>query len=78
MPITFLGCVYYPWAALARITWLQIAVLINPIVYMSEGLRAALTPSPHMNEALILIMLCVFLVLLTWLGMRGFLRRVLG
>ena len=25
--------------------WLQRAVLINPIVYMSEGLRAALTPS---------------------------------
>jgi hypothetical protein len=44
MPITFLGCVYYPWAALTHIKWLQIGVLINPIVYMSEGLRAALTP----------------------------------
>ena len=37
MPITFLGCVYYPWAALYPIRWLQIGVLINPIVYMSEG-----------------------------------------
>ena len=45
MPITFLGCVYYPWAALTHIRWLQIGVLVNPIVYMSEGLRAALTPS---------------------------------
>ena len=45
IPITFLGCVYYPWAALTHIRWLQYGVLINPIVYMSEGLRAALTPS---------------------------------
>ena len=79
MPITFLGCVYYPWAALGSIKWLQIGVLFNPIVYMSEGLRASLTPSlGHMNEALILVMLCFFLVLLTWLGLRGFRRRVVG
>ena len=47
MPITFLGCVYYPWAAPKAIPWLQHGVLINPIVYMSEGLRAALTPALH-------------------------------
>lgn len=79
MPITFLGCVYYPWAALDRIKWLQMGVLVNPIVYMSEGLRSALTPAlPHMHPALILGMLLVFLCLLTWLGIRGFLRRVIG
>jgi len=79
IPITFLGCVYYPWAALTHLRWLQIGVLINPIVYMSEGLRAAVTPSlPHMNSFLILAMLIVSLCLLTWLGIRGFLRRVIG
>jgi ABC-2 type transport system permease protein len=79
MPITFLGCVYYPWAALSHLRWLQIGVLINPIVYMSEGLRCALTPAlPHMPPLLILTMLVFFLVLLTWLGIRGFLRRVIG
>ncbi len=79
IPITFLGCVYYPWAALTHIRWLQIGVLINPIVYMSEGLRAALTPAlPHMNPILILSMLAASLCLLTWLGIRGFLRRVIG
>lgn len=79
IPITFLGCVYYPWAALTHIRWLQFGVLVNPIVYMSEGLRAALTPSlPHMNPILIVVMLTAFLVLLTWLGIRGFLRRVIG
>ena len=79
MPITFLGCVYYPWRALSAIKWLQMGVLVNPIVYMSEGLRAALTPTlPHMYPALILLMLTFFLVLLTWIGTRGFLRRVIG
>lgn len=79
MPITFLGCVYYPWAALIHLRWLQIGVLVNPIVYMSEGLRSALTPAlPHMPNVLVLVMLTFFLALLTWLGIKGFLRRVIG
>ena len=79
VPITFLGCVYYPWDALQSIKWLQIGVLVNPIEYMSEGLRAALTPTTgHMPEAMILAMLVFFLALLTWLGMRGFASRVLS
>lgn len=79
VPITFLGCVYYPWAQLGPIHWLQIGVLFNPIVYMSEGLRAALTPQmAHMREAYILGMLVLFLGLLTWVGVRGFLRRVIS
>jgi ABC-2 type transport system permease protein len=79
IPITFLGCVYYPWAALTHIRWLQVGVLVNPIVYMSEGLRASLTPAlPHMNPVVILCMLLASFCLLTWLGVRGFLRRVIG
>ena len=79
MPITFLGCVYYPWAALGSIKWLQIGVLINPIVYITEGLRAALTPTiGHMPDATILAMLFFFFVLLTLLGLKGFSNRVLS
>jgi ABC-2 type transport system permease protein len=78
MPITFLGCVYYAWKGLDRMPWLQHGVLVNPIVYMSEGLRASLTDSPHMHIASILAMLVFFLVALSWLGMRGFLKRVVG
>lgn len=79
VPITFLGCVYYPWAALNGIRWLQIGVLVNPIVYISEGLRAALTPTlGHMPETMILFMLVFFLVLLGGLGLRGFRRRVIS
>src|SRR6185312_12476045 len=71
MPITFLGCVYYPWAMLDKMPVLQHAVLINPIVYMSEGLRAALTPGmQHMSSSQVLMMLMFFLLLLTILGVR--------
>jgi ABC-2 type transport system permease protein len=49
VPITMLGCVYYPWAALGRIQWLQWLVLLNPLVYVSEGLRAVMVPGvPHL------------------------------
>jgi ABC-2 type transport system permease protein len=79
IPITFLGCVYYPWAALKAIRWLQILVLLNPIVYMSEGLRSALTPTvPHMPGALIVVALLIALALLWTLGIRGFLCRVIS
>lgn len=79
VPITFLGCVYYPWAALGHLRWLQYGVLVNPIVYISEGLRAALTPTmEHMPNVGILAALVFFLALLMWLGMRGFRRRVVS
>jgi len=79
MPITFLGCVYYPWSQLKPLPWLQYGVLINPIVYMSEGLRAALTPHvQHMDPRIILLMLAFFCIVLTLTGIRGFLRRVIS
>lgn len=79
VPVTFLGCVYYPWARLDKVPWLQILVLANPLVYMSEGLRTALTPAlPHMPVWASLLALTVSLVLLTSIGMKGFLARILS
>lgn len=78
IPITFLGATYYPWANLSPIPWLKWLVLINPLVYMSEGFRAALAPQvPHMSVAAILGALIVFTLLLSWLGIQGFTKRVL-
>jgi ABC-2 type transport system permease protein len=79
VPITFLGCVYYPWGALSNMRWLQIVVLANPIVYMSEGLRAALTPGiPHMPSLVILAALLVSLAILGGFGLKGFLGKVIS
>ena len=76
LPLTFLGCIYYPWRALEAVRWLQVAVLINPLVYMCEGFRAALTSGvPHMSLWAVYGGLAVFAVVLTWLGLDGFSKR---
>jgi ABC-2 type transport system permease protein len=78
IPLTFLGCIYFPWAQLESIRWLQILVLVNPLVYMSEGFRAALTPVPHMHLYAVYPVLIGFTTLFVWVGLRSFKRRVLS
>ncbi|WP_426574404.1 ABC transporter permease [Aquihabitans sp. McL0605] len=78
VPLTFLGCIYFPWKSLEAIRWLQIAVLANPLVYMSEGLRAALTPVPHMSLLAIFPVLLAFTAFFLWRGIEGFKHRVLA
>jgi ABC-2 type transport system permease protein len=77
IPVTFLGCVYYPWQLLEPLPVLRYAVLVNPVVYISEGLRGALTPDvPHMHPAVFLAAMALLLVLLGVVALRLFLRRV--
>ncbi len=45
-PMISFGCAYYPWSALGAFPILQKLVLINPLVYASEGLRATLRIFP--------------------------------
>jgi ABC-2 type transport system permease protein len=79
LPLTMLGCVYYPWATLEPIRWLQLLVLVNPLVYMSESLRMVMTPQlPHMASAAILVALVAGTIALAVLGIRLFTRRVLA
>jgi ABC-2 type transport system permease protein len=48
-PMISFGCAYYPWSALQNFPILQKVVLVNPLVYASEGLRGALAPQfPHL------------------------------
>jgi ABC-2 type transport system permease protein len=79
IPLTFLGATYYPWGLLEPIKWLQIVVLVNPLVYMSEAMRASLTPqlAPHMQTWLIYVALIGFNIVLGYIGVRGFRKRVL-
>jgi ABC-type multidrug transport system ATPase subunit len=57
----------------------QIAVLVNPMVYMSEGLRAVLTPVlPHMPMWAVLLALVGGTVVFGYLGIRTFTNRVLN
>lgn len=76
-PATFLGCVFYPWSALEPIRWLQVLSLINPLVYVNEGLRAALTPQvPHLPAWAYLTAITVGTALIVWYSLRAFVRRV--
>jgi ABC-2 type transport system permease protein len=79
LPLTLLGCVYYPWAALHALRWLQIAVLANPVVYMSEGLRASLAPQfGHISLWAVYGLLIAGLVVMTLTALHFFRRRVIS
>jgi ABC-2 type transport system permease protein len=72
-PMIFFGCTYYPWSALAKFPILKWVVLINPLVYASEGFRSALVPDrQHMPTWAILAALLAFNTLLLVLGLRLF------
>jgi ABC-2 type transport system permease protein len=83
IPLTFLGCVYYSWVALTPIkvggfSWLKTLVLVNPLVYMSEGFRAALTNANHMSLLAVYGVLLGFAALFLYFGINGFKKRVLS
>ncbi len=78
LPLTMLGCIYFPWQSLETVRWLQYLVLLNPLVYMCEGFRAALTEGPHMSLWAIYPAMAGFTVVFLWSGLSGFRRRVLS
>jgi len=75
--ITLLGCTSYSWQALEPIR-LRVFTLINPLVYLSEGFRSALTPVPHMSLLAVYPLVIGFVVLSAANGIRGFTRRVIA
>ena len=72
-PMIFFGCTYYPWTALSAFPVLQRIVLINPLVYASEGIRGTLVPQfPHLSLIAVLVALIAFDVLLLVVGLNRF------
>jgi ABC-2 type transport system permease protein len=77
-PLLFTGCSQYPWPSLSRLPWFQDITLLNPLTYMSEGVRASMVPQvPHMRPWIAAIMLMVATAILTFTAVRGFLRRAI-
>lgn len=88
-PLIFFGCAQYSWVQLGvpglRIggpqgfPWLQYLVLINPLVYASEALRAVITPAaPHMPWWGIVTGGVTALAVFATLGIRRFKARALA
>lgn len=83
LPITFLGGTYYQWTALSPVQvggfhWLQILVLVNPLIYVTEGLRAGFTTADHMHLYVVYPVMLGFCAAFVFEGLRGFRKRVLS
>jgi len=83
LPMTFLGGTYYAWTTLRPVQvggfpWLQTLACINPLIYITEGFRAALTTEHHMHLYVIYPVLIGASATLFYLGINGFKRRVLS
>jgi ABC-2 type transport system permease protein len=83
LPITFLGGTYYEWTRLAPVKfggfhWLQTIVLVNPLIYVNEGMRAAFTNAAHMQLYVVYPVLIGFCAVFLAIGLRNFRGRVLS
>ncbi len=78
-PMIFFGCAYYPWKALAAVPVVQVLVLVNPLVYVSEGMRGVLTPGlPHMSLPVVAGALVLISGIFMALGLRTFDKRAVS
>lgn len=78
-PMIFFGCAYYPWQGLSAVPVMKYLVLVNPLVYVSEGMRGAITPSlPHMPLPMVAAGLIIITGLFWRMGIRTFNRRAVG
>ncbi|HEX2024303.1 MAG TPA: ABC transporter permease [Acidimicrobiales bacterium] len=77
-PLLFTGASQYPWPSLGRLRWFQVLTALNPMTYVSEGLRAALVPTiPHIRPWVCLAVLVGAIGVLLAVGVRGFYRRAI-
>lgn len=63
-PLIGLGCVYVPWMKVYHLsTTIGAALLLNPITYVSEGLRSSLLGKGYISPLLCIAVLMVSIVL---------------
>jgi ABC-2 type transport system permease protein len=78
-PMMMFGCAYYPWQALDPFPVLKYAVLVNPLVYASEGLRGALVPrAPHIDTILVICVLAIIDFVLLYAGLKRFQKKAVS
>jgi len=78
-PMLMFGCAYYPWRGLDHVPAMKYLVLINPLVYVAEGMRGAIAPDvPHMPIAVSASALVPLAGGFWYWGKRTFMRKALG
>ncbi|TVT57599.1 ABC transporter permease [Amycolatopsis rhizosphaerae] len=79
MPLMFTGSTQFPWFGLTNLRWFQVICALNPLTYVSEGMRSLLLAGQIRSIPLwidipvIVLALAVFLTI----GVKGFLHRAL-
>jgi ABC-2 type transport system permease protein len=78
MPLMFTGSTQFPWMGLEHLRWFQVVCALNPLTYVSEGMRAVLLPNvSHIPMWIDLLVMIVACVVFGAIGIKGFLRRAL-
>ena len=50
-PLIFTGCSQYAWPSLHHLRWFQVVCALNPMTYVSEGLRGLMVPAPPTSRS---------------------------
>ncbi|MGC9501122.1 ABC transporter permease [Streptomyces sp. WG7] len=76
-PLMFTGCTQFPWRALTDLRWFQVLCTLNPLTYVSEGIRDLMLPAGPASIPLWvdLTALSAAIVIFGTIGILGFLRR---
>ncbi|MBP2033601.1 ABC-2 type transport system permease protein [Clostridium algifaecis] len=79
MPMVFLGAVFFSWGDLSAAPIIQKIVLVNPLVYANEALRAILTPQiVHMPMLYSIAGLIVSIFIMGYSGKKRFTKMATG
>ncbi|NKQ56620.1 ABC transporter permease [Amycolatopsis sp. K13G38] len=78
MPLMFTGSTQFPWHGLTHLRWFQVICALNPLTYVSEGMRSLLLPGLQSIPLWIdLPVIVVAFAVFAAIGIKGFLRRAI-
>lgn len=73
MPLIFTGAIFFSWASLSATPLIKWLVLVNPLVYINEALRYAMTSSGETMPILAsLLGISFFTLVMGYLGLKRF------
>jgi ABC-2 type transport system permease protein len=79
IPLIFLSSGYYPWASLGSLPALKAVILLNPLTYVAEALRASATPHvAHMSLAISLPATSAWTLVMATVGVRAITRQIVN
>lgn len=73
MPLVFTGAIFFSWNSLSATPIIQKLVLINPLLYVNEALRAVLTPQiTHMHLTYSISGIIISTLIMGYFGAKRF------